>query len=441
MAKKPPPNGDNGEKHVSTNGNEVTKDNVTNLQDHQKLNKHLDETVSEKHRAAGEEAAREVMKEIGIGYDDEQKKVAEKFGQKLGEAFGKMIAAEERGEDLELDDLIDLDEFNPNVIDTVGNAINAYSAEKDVDLSQGLVSQFNKVEMLFHPKRVLESNEMYRAMTREGHYHFVSNEGLFASELFSQHRGYRGIINEDEVEKALRRVDSEARTLDPIQHDDLIYNFVNAILSSSFGSYNAVVTTDDFTMLSEEARGLIRDLIMLYADVRDISHALDKGRGRWGSAKFDDDTLDDLIHAAGVRDYPARAEYAHITRQIRPPQYYRINALTRALAGALPNKVVHTVDAVLKQEGLTCDPGSLSIRLVAPSKNMRNALIAISQGFGSFQAFFTALNEYQKVLEEELNNRVAAARKLVALYDTLGLDIARTLEASRRRILGDSPFD
>lgn len=356
--------------------------------------------------------------------------------KKLSEAFTRVFAAEIQKQ--EPANYIDPDEFQPEATDKVAEAIKKYSDAENVNLMVSQSAEQNKIAMLFHPKKLVEANSAYRAMVKEGHYRFVGNENVF-----DKHRVYKGKLARDSIESLLRRVDAEVRNMDPLSREELLFNFINAILSSDLATnHSTIVSTDQFSLVSPDSQELLRDLVLLYMDVRDHVRATLKGYDKVNK-DFTLKTLHELVELSAVKteDYPVRVEYGHITRSIRPKDYYHVLQLIRALNAALPARAQNVVeDAVHNSENVSLDTSALGSRFFNPSKYLRKALIAISRGYGSFETFFTELFDFQQALERDLNNNIAAARCLVAVYDSLGLDIATVLKTSSRRILDELPF-
>ncbi|BAW19162.1 hypothetical protein [Ralstonia phage RP31] len=356
--------------------------------------------------------------------------------EKFSKAIGKMWVAEMRGEDIEAS--IDPDEFVPAVTDSVAEAIKNYSETENVDLTMNLNAEKNKIVMLFHPKKPLEANNAYRALVREGHYRFVGNENVF-----SKHRGYHGVIDKDTIERLLRRVDVEVRNMETLAREELLFNFVNAVLGSDLATnYGVFVSTDQFSQVSPESQDLLRDLVLMYMDARDHARVSLKGYDKVNK-DFDTKSVYELteIPLSKFGDYPVRVEYAQVARTIRPKNYYLILQLIRALNAALPAKVQGSVETVLLAEhNVTLNVTAINSRLLNPSKYLRKAFIAISRGHGTFEAFFTALFDFQTMLDNDLNNKVKTARFMVSVYDSLGLDIAAVLKSSMKRILEEPPF-
>lgn len=355
---------------------------------------------------------------------------------RLTKAFGKFFEAEARREDL--DPHIDVDDFQLSVNSKVKDAIKKYGDDEGVDLMAGFDTDRNKITMLFHPKFPMDANSAYRAMVKDGHYRFAGNE-----EVFGKYRGYHSVLDKDTIEQHFRRVDAEVRAMEALSREELLFNFVNAILSSDLATnHTAFVTTDQFKLVSPESQELLRDLVLFYMNAREHAKASMKGYEKVNK-DFNANSIVELIEIPVAKEdrYPMRLEYAHIARSIRPKNYYAILQLIRALNAALPAKMQIALSEVIWAEhNIALDTSLANNRLVDPSKYLRKAFIAISRGYGTFEAFFTALNNFQQVLDQELNDKVTAARCLVAVYDSLGLNIAGVLKSSVRRILGELPF-
>jgi hypothetical protein len=353
--------------------------------------------------------------------------------QKLAGAFSKMIAAEMRGEDAELEDLLDADDFAPNVTDSVKQALGRYQDAENVDLSGKQEAHPSKLSRLFHPGKPLDANKPYRDLVREGHYNFVGE-----AELFEKFRGYHGALDVDKLESEFRRVDAAVRGLDQVTREELLFNFVNLIMGTEFGTYRSMIITDDIVGLTNEAKNLLRELALYYTVTREQSQTHNQAYDKV-VREFDAMALARLVevpHRKG--EYPTRVEYAHVARTIRPEHYYLSLWLLRALAASLPSKTLKVVEQALEAEGLDLHLTTINTRLIQPSKYLRNAFIALSRGHGSFEAFFTALHTFQNLLAKELNQRMRVARLLVGLYDSLGLEISKVITASTKRLLSDN---
>lgn len=352
---------------------------------------------------------------------------------KLSKAFGKMFIAEMRGEEIE--DHIDADQLLPEVNVTVAEAVQKYTDSKGLNLATNINAEQKKVAALLEPKERLKENRNYRVLVQDGYYHFSYSENIF-----SKYHDYRKSIDRDEAEKALRRVDAEVRNLDPISREELLFTFVNTILGNDVAPSGNYTEPDDFSMLKPESRVLVHDLAQLYINVREHGRVslkgYDKVNRRFNAASITavaELTIDDIsnfsIHADSIRS----------VRTIRPKTYYLILQLIKSLSAALPAKLQVALDNMLKEErGVSIDTSTINGRLFNPSKYLRRAFIALMQGRGSFEAFFTALMEVQSILERDLNDRVTAARALIDVYDSLGLDIANVLQHSAKRILSES---
>lgn len=351
------------------------------------------------------------------------------LGRKIGESFSRII-----------DDDVDEDDFGPRVDPYVETALQRFTERNELDLADNPRTHVQRFAAALKPRpsQGLAANEPYRQLVREGHYRFSGNPVPF-----EEYRSYEGKIDAGTVEKLFRRVDAEVRNLDIILREELIHNFVNVILGFNFGVYHHSVSADFFQEVSPSSQALLRDLTTMYLQVSEHAEAIFKGVEKLRQ-EFNQKSIDQLIevyNGVGSVDYPMRVEYSHITRVIRPAHYYMLLQLTVALTAALPLNVRESLEAVLESE-YRINPvvAATRVTLLERSKYLRNAFIAISQGHGSFEAFFVALNEYQGLLDKELNDRVAVARHLVNTYDVLGLGIAEVLRNSVKRILNEPPF-
>lgn len=354
--------------------------------------------------------------------------------ERLSSAFSKMIAAELRGEDTSLDDYVDADQFLSRVDDRVMDAIKRHQKEAELDLLNGTPStQPSKAAKLFHPTRLLDENKAYRQFVREGHYTFVGE-----ASLFEKYRGYHSQLDIDALETEFRRVDAEIRGLNDIIREELLFNFVNAVMGAEFGSFHSTYISETFHGVSDTAKALLRDLASYYTVTREQSQTLNLAYDHV-NARFDNAALAEVINLPYRKgEYPARVEYAHVSRVIRPEGYYVVLYLIRSLVAALPVKTAKVVEEAVEREHLDLHITTINTRLIQPSKYLRNAFIALSRGYGTFEAFFTALHHFQSLLSKETNERVRLARLLVGLYDSLGLDISKTVSASAKRILADT---
>lgn len=353
--------------------------------------------------------------------------------EKISKAFGKMFVAEMRGEDLE--DHFDPDEIQPAVNDKVADAVKRYCDSKNLSFTPSQYSEQKKIAELFQPKQTVPGNKHYRALTQDGQYRL----NIFDS-VFVKYRNYRGYIDKDALEKMFRRLDAEVRTLDPVLREELLFTFINAILSNDVAQTGTFTEPEDYNMLKPESRQLVHDLALLYLDVREHGRVAQKGYEKINK-RFNAESINAVadLNIEDIMVFSNHSDSIRPVRSIRPKTYYLILQLVRSLSAALPAKLQVALDNMLKEErGTSLDAGTINGRLFNPSKYLRRAFIALVQGRGSFEAFFTALMDVRNILENDLNNRIAAARALVDTYDSLGLDIVNVLQNSARRILSKS---
>lgn len=402
MAKKPPKSG-NG------NGNDNQGDHVTPLHS------------------------------VPKGETDDDARVRESVERLAGD-FAKMLTSEMRGEEEtfldEFEKNLNPDDFTPKVADVVAEAVEKYGKDHHIELNKlNAEPALPKIQKLMVPEKVLEANKAYRQLVAEGHYSFVGEP-----QLFEKFRGYHSALDVDKLETAFRRIDTEVRGLDQVTREELIFNFVNAVLAGSdFGIFRSLTSSDYFVGVSQESRNMLFELVQFYTVAREAAHAQSKGRDL--VAKIDAPAIFQVIDVPNRKgEYPLRVEYAHVARTIRPENYYLILYLIRCLAETLPSRTLKLLEQGAESDGLNLHITTINVRLMQPSKYLRNAFIALSRGYGSFESFFTNLNAFHTVLSNALNGQVRSARTLVNVFDSLGIDISKAVQASSKRILSDTEF-
>jgi hypothetical protein len=355
---------------------------------------------------------------------------------RLGKMFTKMILAEERGEEP------DMSEFRIPVSQTVDTAVEKYAASERVTSSDNLHSRLYKVKQLFepHPGGVNPDNLPYRFLARKATCK-LNDHGISFSGIFTEQRDYRKRIDGPEVEKMVRRLDTEVRGLDPIARDEMIFNFVSQVLETdSINSLRgwSISQGHEFTMLSESSRKVLRDLVMFYFYTKAAAQMSAKGH-LTVNQKFDKEVLDCLVaiqHEHTRRGFHPESMTA--IRYVAPSEYKDILCLSKALYNALPDAFRDTVEAAMwlnapKNPDIVSSNSNQDT--IDASKYLRNAFIAVTQGRGSFENFATAVIKYYELLDEELNHKVEIASYMVGLYDALNLKISDVLRESEKRIL------
>lgn len=350
----------------------------------------------------------------------------------MGAVFQEMMLAEITGEEP------DFSNFGTPPAPIVTNAVDLCGKQSDIDFSKNVWAEMEKVKKLFTPAIVREDNSAYRALVRKGRHTVVK----YLHQVFDELRDSAGVLDAAIGERAFRRLDTEINKLDDIAREDLLFNFSNEILSTSFAQpVNYWVNTENFDLLTNTNKTLLRDLLLFYNLAKEHTDA--SGRGHYLlNNEFGAAALNDII---SLQEKPPERAYDYETRlgvskNIQPEKYYQVLFLTRALFDALPTKVASVVESSLEKSFSDIRSTTSNNSLSNKSRYLRSAFIAIAQGRGSFEHFFIALYQYKLTLSTELYNKLEVARCLVGLYDSLDLNIGATLEASKKRILESKPF-
>lgn len=366
----------------------------------------------------------------------------------ISKAFTKMILADERGEEP------DFSEFTTPPVPNVDSAVENYAANEK-NPGDNLLKRLAAVKLLFkpHPSSFKKENLGYRFLARATPAKMKESNVSFAA-FFTDYRDYKDNLHGESIEKLMRDVDAEMRGLDQIVRDEINYNFVDMILTPDNTSEIrgwAIATTPAFTALSEKARKAISNLMLFYFHAKVHHHMYRKGY-KTVNRDFDQKEIKSVIatYSRGG-EVPDRIDVSSSFfggnygsgRTISTREYKDLLILAKALYKALPDSFRDTVEAAMWLEApRSPDPTSNfeNPKLQDTSRYLRNAFIAISQGRGLFESFATALLNYYKLLDEDLNHKVSIANQMVGLYDSLDLDISDTLNGSLQRITEELPF-
>lgn len=366
---------------------------------------------------------------------DEEEEMTQEQLDRVTKAFTAMLKAEAMGQEP------NYDELSVPVAPEVKEAIAATSSRLGIDLTE-LVKRPMSFALFDQTAAGKSSNEAYRRMVLNGPYRLVGDHTPF---LFSgsDAADLREPAQKDRLEAKFRRIDAELRQFDAISRDELVREFVNTILSHNFGSFSPWFTSDDFKPLPDESRELLRQLAFFYSDTRDLSQALGVANKKASVRKLDVDEVEQLVN---IPKLYREARLAGLlqrmgARRIRPQALYDIILLAKALLGVFPHQMRMAIEAAAEQEGINSDLGAIGKDQVEGSKYLRNHFIAIAQGHGSFESFYTALYDYYHGMEQDMNQKIAFCAKLVQACDTLGLDIATALASSIARLTDDLTFD
>ncbi len=428
MAKKTPPSqppGDNGDKK---------DDKVVDL-----------DQFSKDKESRGEEDQVRAKLVVNKTKDDKTDK-AKQIGKAMGEAFSRMIEADMRGEDYDenMDLALDADQFRSDVLPEVSAAIARLKLQKG--MADGFSVKMHPLGFLFLGDQFggnQEVNESYRGLTRLARYKFYNRARH--SLMQAQEESAEPI----EIERRLRRVDSEMRQLDQTTREELLFNFTEGLLCYEHGhdAYHYGFSTESFLPLKDESRQELVQLAMRYARLwHDAKVMIDT----WEriTQRFNESTLSHLedIDADTVyRDtaYSPRSTLVDRARLINADTYYLCVQLTKALSAALPTSFAKDVADVMSKEfhtDLEVSASDAKEYYSEPSRYLRQAFLALTQGNGTFENLATAILRFEDVVTRQLNARMSAARYMVNLYDALGLCIVDVLKGSHERILEEPPF-
>lgn len=373
---------------------------------------------------------------------DKDKLPTEEDVERWGKMFTKVIMADERGEEP------DLSEFKQPVATAVESAVERYAAGLKTPDTENLHRRLHEIAGLFdpHPSHTRPENRSYRFLARRVKSR-MAEENIYFTMLFPDALNYEKDIDPAEVEKQMRRLDTELRGMDAVSRSEFVYNFVEEILSTQdegkTTSYRGWTPDHQFSMLTEDSRKIIRQLVMFYFYAKNHFKISQAG---WCAVnrEFNEDMLNRIIHLQEEQiDRPYLIEANGGVRYVREPEYKLLLQLPKALYNALPDNFRDSVEAamiVAKIPRPDITSATINKDLESASKYLRSAFIAISQNRGSLETFFTALYKFYSLLHAELNQKVQIANYMVAAYDSLNLSIAEVLNESKKRVLEEPLF-
>lgn len=362
--------------------------------------------------------------------------------ERWGKMFTKVILADERGEEP------DLSEFKQPVATAVETAVERYAANLKTPATENLHRRLHEMAGLFspHPTNTRPENRSYRFLARRVKSR-VSEDNIYFTMLFPDALTYDKEIDPAAVEKQMRRIDTELRELDSVARSEFVFNFVDEILSTENEGntlgYRGWSTSDQFSMLSEESRRVVQQLVKFYFYTK---HHFKMSQCGYAAVnrEFNEATLQRLIELQDEKhERPYLIESNGGVRYIREPEYKLMLQLSKALYNALPDNFRDSVEAAMsvakipRPDITSATPNNA---MITASKYLRTAFIAISQNRGSLENFFTAIYKFYALLDSELNQKVEIASHMVAVYDSLDLPIAAVLTESKKRVLEEPLF-
>jgi hypothetical protein len=373
---------------------------------------------------------------------DKDKLPTEEDVARWGKMFTTVIMANERGEDP------DLSEYKQPVATAVEAAVERYAASLKTPATDNLHKRLHEMAGLFTPDpgKTRPENRSYRFLTRRVKSR-ISEDNIWFTQLFPDALTYDKEIDAAAVEKQMRRIDTELRELDSVARGEFMFNFVDEILSTESegdtAGYRGWRGDEQFSMLSEESRRVVRQVVLFYFYTR---HHFKVSQAGWQAVnrQFNEEALEKLYQLQNEAiERPYYVEAVGAIRYVKEAEYKLLLQLPKALYNALPDSFRDSVEAAMsvakipRPDITSANPNT---QLVTASKYLRNAFIAISQNRGSLETFFTALYKFYSLLDTELNQKVEIANYMVALYDSLYLSIGPVLNESRKRILEEPLF-